>query len=105
MDIVGPITESRNGNKYILLLSDYATRYVMTFPLANLTAQAVAKILVKEIISKYGALSRILTDQGSNFLSELVQNICKLFQSQTNEYYSLSPANGRVGRKVQQNVM
>ena len=80
MDFVGPITESRNGNKYILVLSDYATRYVMTFPLANLTAQAVAKILVAVIISKYGAPSRILTDQRSNFLSELVQNICTLFK-------------------------
>ena len=80
MDIEGPITESRNGNKYILVLSDYATRYVMTFPLANLTAQAVAQILVAVIISKYGAPSRILTDQRSNFLSELVQNICTLFK-------------------------
>jgi hypothetical protein len=27
MDVVGPVTESSSGNKYILVLSDYASRY------------------------------------------------------------------------------
>ncbi len=30
MDIVGPVTESSNGSKYILVLPDYASRYVHT---------------------------------------------------------------------------
>lgn len=80
MDIVGPITESRNGYNYILVLSDYASRYVMTFPMAGQTAQTVANILVNGVISRYGAPNHILTDQGSNFLSQLVQDICKLFK-------------------------
>jgi transposase InsO family protein len=90
MDIVGPITESRNGFKYILVLSDYATRYVMTFPMADQTAQSVAKNLVQGVISKYGAPDHILTDQGSNFLSQLVQDICRLFnvhQMNTTAYH------------------
>ena len=80
MDVVGPITESRNGNKYILVLSDYASRYVMTFPMANQSSETVAKILVNGVISKYGAPRTVLTDQGSNFLSKLVQDICNLFK-------------------------
>ncbi len=33
MDIVGSVETSRNGNNYILVLSDYASRFVMTIPI------------------------------------------------------------------------
>ena len=80
MDIVGPVETSRIGNSYILVLSDYASRFVMTIPMVDQKARTVAGHLVNEIITKYGAPEQILTDQGSNFLSELVEQICQLFK-------------------------
>ena len=90
MDIVGPITESYNGNKYILVVSEYTTRYVMTMPMENQTAKTVAKNFVYEVLLKYGAPEKVLTDQGRNFLSELIAEICKLFnikQIRTTAYH------------------
>ena len=90
MDIVGPVDISRNGNRYILVLSDYASRFVMTIPMIDQTAKTVAAHLVNEILTKYGAPEQILTDQGTNFLSELVHQICKLFkvkQLRTTSYH------------------
>jgi hypothetical protein len=90
MDIVGPVDTSRNGNNYILVLSDYASRFVMTIPMVDQTARTVASHLVNEVITKYGAPEQILTDQGSNFLSELVKQICELFkikQLKTTSYH------------------
>ena len=90
MDIVGPVEVSRNGNRYILVLSDYASRFVMTVPMVDQTAKTVAHHLVNEILTKYGAPEQILTDQGTNFLSELVTQICKLFkikQLKTTSYH------------------
>ncbi|KZR97708.1 Uncharacterized protein APZ42_007265, partial [Daphnia magna] len=69
MDVVGPIQESVKGYKYILVLSDYASRFVFTFPMKNQTAQTIANILVNKLILKYGAPKIVLTDQGTNFLS------------------------------------
>lgn len=39
MDIVGPLEHSRKGNRYILVFSDYATRYPEVFPLRKITSR------------------------------------------------------------------
>ena len=72
MDIVGPVRESRKGYRYILVISDYASRFVMTIPMKDQTARTVAKCLVQKVITKYGAPQNVLTDRGTNFLSNLV---------------------------------
>lgn len=40
----------------------------------------VAKVFVQEIVLKFGIPQVILTDQGSNFLSDLFANVCKLLR-------------------------
>ena len=90
MDIVGPLQESQLGNKYILVMSDYASRFVITIPMEDQRAQTVAAHFVDKVITKYGAPEKVLTDQGTNFLSKLVKNICKLFkitQLRTTSYH------------------
>ena len=63
MDIVGPVEESYKGNKYILVLMEYVTRYVIAFPLKNITAQTVVKKFIKHVITKEGIPAQILTEQ------------------------------------------
>ena len=90
MDIVGPVQESSNGNIYILVLSDYASRFVFTIPMKNSKARTVAKHFVEKIITKYGAPENVLTDRGGNFLSKLITEICLLFkikQLKTTSYH------------------
>ena len=74
MDIVGPLEKSRRGNKYILVVCDYATRYPEAFPLKSIDAETVAEKLV-ELMSRVGVPDEILTDQGSNFTSQLLAGI------------------------------
>lgn len=80
MDIVGSINESTSGNKYILVLADYASRFVFTIPMEDQRAKTVAKHLVESILTKYGSPHTVLTDQGTNFLSHLLAELYKLFQ-------------------------
>jgi hypothetical protein len=90
MDIVGPVTESSEGNKYILVLSDYASRYVMTIPMKDQKAHTIAEHLVKKVYTKFGPPARVLTDKGTNFLSKLISKICILFkikQIKTTSYH------------------
>ncbi|KZS02684.1 Uncharacterized protein APZ42_000181 [Daphnia magna] len=90
MDIVCPIQESAKGYKYILVISDYASRFVFTVPMRNQTAQTIAKVLVNKIFTKYGSPEVVLTDKGTNFLSSLIQEVCKLFkvkQRRTTAYH------------------
>ena len=90
MDVVGPLPETIKNNKYILVLSDYATRFAITIAMEDQKARTVAKHLVEKIITKYGAPEIILTDQGTNFLSKLIKEICELFkikQIRTTSYH------------------
>ncbi len=90
MDIVGPIQVSSNGNNHILVLSDYASRFVFTIPMKDTSARTVARHFVNKIITKYGAPEHVLTDQGTNFLSKLINEICQLFkikQLKTTSYH------------------
>ena len=77
MDIVGPLPRSYWGNKYILVVCDYATRYPEAIPLKSIDAPHIAEELVT-IFSRVGVPSEILTDQGSNFTSQLLTEVYRL---------------------------
>ena len=77
MDIVGPLPKSRKGNRYILVVCDYATRYPEAIPLRSIEAETIAEELV-QLFSRIGIPQEILTDQGSNFTSRLLQELYKL---------------------------
>ncbi|CAF0859482.1 unnamed protein product [Brachionus calyciflorus] len=74
------LSTTSSGNKYVVVFTDYLTKWVEAFPLRNMTADAIAKIFINEIISRHSAPSKLLSDQGRNFLSELIKSICKYFK-------------------------
>ena len=77
IDIVGPLNRTKKGNKFILTLMDFATRYPEAVPLKRIDARTVAEALC-EIFSRLGIPEEILSDQGSNFTSKLMQEIFNL---------------------------
>ena len=77
MDIVGPLPRTMSGNRYILVMSDYATRYPEAVPVKAIDAEHIAEELVK-IFARVGIPEEILTDQGSNFTSQLLAEIYQL---------------------------
>ena len=77
MDIVGPLPKSRKGNRYILVVCDYATRYPEAVPLRSIEAETIAEELVL-LFSRIDIPQEILTNQGSNFTSRLLQELYKL---------------------------
>ena len=77
MDIVGPLPRSSAGHKYILVMCDYATRYPEAVLLRSIDAEHVAEELIK-LFARVGIPREILTDQGSNFMSQLLAELYKL---------------------------
>jgi hypothetical protein len=80
LDIVGPLPETNRGNKYILTFQDDLSKLVTAIPIAQQDANTVAREFVLNIILKMGTPKHILTDQGTNFLSDLFKNSCKLLK-------------------------
>ena len=78
MDIIGPLKVTANKNKYILVIEDHFSKWPEAWALQNQEARTIAKIIVEEIICRYGAPKVYLTDRGSNFRSDLIKNILSL---------------------------
>ena len=77
MDIMGPLPESSRNYKYILVIMEYATKYVIATPMRDMTAATVMRKLIKHVILKEGIPSVILTDRGSNFLSDDMKELSR----------------------------
>lgn len=72
--------DTDNGNRHILVITDYATRWAEAFATKDQKASTVAQILIDEIICRYSAPREILSDQGTNFLSSVVKQVCEYFR-------------------------
>ena len=82
VDVLGPFKPSSRQNRYIVVFSDYLTRWCEAFPVPSVEAFVIARLLVDEIIARHGAPRVLLSDRGTNFLSRLVAEVCKIFQIQ-----------------------
>ncbi len=78
VDLIGPIQpRSKQGNKYILTVVDYATRYPEAKALANIDTESVAEALI-EIFSRIGFPRELLSDQGTQFTSDVMRAVSRL---------------------------
>jgi transposase InsO family protein len=77
MDVMGPLPESDHGNKYLLVISDYFTRFVVACALPNQQATTVVSALFNQFINVFGVPQKLLTDNGTNFRSTLVKEVLK----------------------------
>ncbi|VDI16471.1 Hypothetical predicted protein [Mytilus galloprovincialis] len=92
-DILGELSETENGNRYILVVSDYYTKWTESFPMPNMEASTVVKIIVEEVIARFGVPSWIHSDQGRQYESRLFQVVCKVLdikKTRTTPYHPQS---------------
>ena len=59
IDIMGPLPETRHGNRFILVVMDYWTKWVEAYPIPNHTAATVASTLVCQFIARFGIPQQI----------------------------------------------
>ena len=89
LDVVGPLPKSARGHRFILVIMDYATQFPEAIPLRSATARAVARELFM-LFSRVGIAKEILTDQGTCFMSRVVNALCtwlKVKQLRTSVYH------------------
>ena len=67
MYILGPLPKTQAGNKYILVIGDYFTKWREAFPMVNMEALTVAQIFVNQFECHFGSPQYLHTDQGQNF--------------------------------------
>ena len=99
VDITGPHPKSRNGYKYILTVTDYFSKWADAFPIRNQEATTVARVLVDRVFSYMGMPIQILTDRGSNFESQLFEELLRCLHVDHVRTTAYKPStNGQVER-------
>ena len=78
MDLIGSLTSS-NGYIYILVYVDAFSRFCRAVPLANKSAVTVAKA-VHSLMMRFGPPESIVTDNGTEWLNQFFEELCKLFE-------------------------
>lgn len=68
----------KSNTKDILILTDHFTKYALAFPTANQKAKTVAKCLWENFIVHYGIPEHLHTDQGPDFESHLIRELCDI---------------------------
>lgn len=78
IDFVGPLPPTKEGYKYILVFTDYLTRWPEAFPTLDNKAQTATNVFIEQIFCRYGAPREILTDRGTHFTGDPFAGLMKL---------------------------
>ena len=80
MDILSFPTKTDDGNTCCLVVCDYFSKFAWAYALDNHKAETVADILVTEIFLVFGVSRFLHSDQGREFESELMKELCRLLE-------------------------
>ena len=78
LDILGPLPETERGNKYVLVVGDYFSKWIEAYPVPDERAETVAQKLVMEYVCRFGVPVELHSDQGRNFKSQVFGEMCKV---------------------------
>ena len=82
--------KSSDGKENVLVMTDVFSKFSIAVPCRDQKASTIAKVLAKEWFQKYGVPRRIHSDQGRNFESTLVKDLCSVYgiiKSRTTAYH------------------
>ena len=77
VDLVGECLETTSGMKWILTITDHFSRWPIAVAIPDKKADTIARVLYERMVAEHGAPSKILTDQGKEFVNEAIETLCK----------------------------
>ena len=74
MEFIGPIDPPSNGKSYILVCTDYLTKWVEVKAMKHARDHKVVEFLYEEIFTHYGVPKELVIEEGAQFTSNLIKN-------------------------------
>lgn len=98
INIIGQLPKTE-GNKYILVLTDYFSRWAEAYRLKGIGAEEVARVFVYQFIARFGVPRRLHLDKGSQLESKLFRELGKRFRIDKTRTTAMHPqSDGMVER-------
>lgn len=91
MDHMGPFSKMLRGNHFIVTFTDHFTQWVHAEAIPETSAETIARVYVEAIITKFGALKQVLSDQGQNFIGKVMGKVHKILQVKKLQTTSFHP--------------
>jgi hypothetical protein len=76
LDFVGPLPVTPRHNKYVLVMIEHFSKWIELVALPDKFNEGAAYSFLDRVLSRFGALAELLTDQGREFLGEF-QTLCE----------------------------
>ena len=98
IDICGPLPQTDNGNRYIVSIIDKFSRFCLLIPVKNIKTLTIIKAY-ERWLSLFGPPGAVLSDNGSQFISEIYKTYNKNFKiniKYSSPYYP--ETNGQIER-------
>lgn len=80
VDTIGPLPTSEQGNRYAVTMICDLTKYLVIAPIPDKSAPSVAKAIFTHFVLTYGLIKNIKTDLGTEYVNEVITELCKLLQ-------------------------
>uniref|UniRef100_A0A2N9G6H2 RNA-directed DNA polymerase n=1 Tax=Fagus sylvatica TaxID=28930 RepID=A0A2N9G6H2_FAGSY len=80
LDLIGPINPSSGGYVWILVATEYFSKWVEAVPLRKATGAAVANFIREHIITRFGIPHKIISDNGTPFVNKNVREVLEHYQ-------------------------
>jgi hypothetical protein len=81
VDILGPFPRAVGGYRFLFVAIDKFTKWPEATPVVNIT-QGAAVAFLRSIVCRFGVPSRIITDNETQFTSQLFQEYCEGIDTQ-----------------------
>jgi hypothetical protein len=89
LDFTGQIhSSSSRGHRFMLVATDYFTKWTKVVPLKNMTHIKVIEFITEHIIHRFGIPQTLTTDQGTSFTSG---QVCEFADSYKIKWLNSSP--------------
>ncbi len=71
-----PLTE--NGNRHVVVIQDLFTKWPMVYPVPDQKSTRIARLIAEEVVPMWGVPECLLSDRGTNLLSNLMMDLCRM---------------------------
>ena len=105
IDTIGPLPEDSKKNKYIIVIIDGFSRWVELYSTPDVTADFAAQNALFDWVGRFGAPAQIMTDEGTQFVNQLWEQLTDYMGSEKLESFPASKEENSMVERANKEVV